>query len=457
VEVPEGDPFAHDRLSRKGEAEQLTTLLEHSPTPFVLGLDATWGTGKTTFVKMWRQHLENEGYRTIYFNAWETDFISEPLVALVGEVGCLLTPRSKEVAKKLTSATGLLLKKATPIAIRLLTAGLIDIKPEDLRALDPEEFEKALSETAEKVVEGAIEQYQRHKDEVGEFRKALQQAVEAASAGGKRLVFFVDELDRCRPTFAVELLERIKHLFEVQGVVFVLSVHREQLAHSLRAIYGHDFDAEGYLGRFFHLGYRLVDPTPGEYAKLLVDQIGDWHAVAARLSFLMGYLNFSLRQQQRCMARLAVVRRIIGRGNRRNDPAVYAALLAIREWRPKLYEAFLAGQKTADDVLEALEAVNPSRWAIARETPEIEIGILVLEIDRQQALRSDEGMPEAWQSTLLERHRTQASNGIGRSRRISEGAQILRNTDYTREGQWRRVLEALELGGQFQVQVPEEE
>src|SRR6185436_1301091 len=305
--------------------------------------------------------------------------------------------------------------------------------------------------------EGAIEQYQRHKDEVGEFRKALQQAVEAASAGGKRLVFFVDELDRCRPTFAVELLERIKHLFEVQGVVFVLSVHREQLAHSLRAIYGHDFDAEGYLGRFFHLGYRLVDPTPGEYAKLLVDQIGDWHAVAARLSFLMGYLNFSLRQQQRCMARLAVVRRIIGRGNRRNDPAVYAALLAIREWRPKLYEAFLAGQKTADDVLEALEAVNPSRWAIARETPEIEIGILVLEIDRQQALRSDEGMPEAWQSTLLERHRTQSSKGIGRSRRISEGAQILRNTDYTREGQWRRVLEALELGGQFQVQVPEEE
>jgi hypothetical protein len=448
VEVPEDDPFSHDRLSRKAEAAQLTMLLEHSPTPLVLGLDAAWGTGKTTFVKMWRRHLENEGYKTIYFNAWETDFISEPLVALVGEVGCLLTPKSKEIAKKLTSATGLLLKKATPIAIRLLTAGLIDIK-----AGDPEELAKALSDTAEKVVEGAIEQYQRHKDEVGEFRKALRQAVEAASAGGKPLVFFVDELDRCRPTFAVELLERIKHLFEVQGVVFVLSVHREQLAHSLRAIYGHDFDAEGYLGRFFHVGYRLRDPKPGEYATFLVNQVGylGWQEVAENLAFLMGYLGFSLRQQQRCVTRLALVLRIVGRGRQYDDPSVYAALLALREWRPSLYEQFRVGQKTADDLLEALMADNRSRWESAHETSSVEIGILDLELDRQQAIRRDERTTPPWKSSLLELHSAQAEKGDERSKRIVEALERQRKSyEFRREGQWRRVLEILELGGQFQ-------
>ena len=194
------------------------------------------GTGKSTFVKMWRQALENGGYKTIYFNAWETDFISEPLVALVGEIGRLLPPKSrvaKAAGRKLKTATGLILKKATPIAIRVLTAGLLDVRSEDLHrlSLSADDLEKALSETAEKVVEGAIDQYTRHKDEVGEFRKALAEAVATTAVEGRPLVFFVDELDRCRPTFAVELLERIKHLFEVPGVIFVLSVHRGQLAH----------------------------------------------------------------------------------------------------------------------------------------------------------------------------------------------------------------------------------
>jgi len=454
VEVPEGDPFAHDRLSRKGEAERLTTLVEHSPTPFVLGLDAPWGTGKTTFVKMWRRHLERAGCRTIYFNAWETDFISEPLIALVGEIGCLL-PAKPVIAKKLKSATGLLLRKTAPIAIRLLTAGLIDIKTEDLRVLDAEELEKALSETAEKVVEGAIEQYQRHQSEVAEFKEALLQAVKAASADGKPLVFFVDELDRCRPTFAVELLERIKHLFEVQGVVFVLSVHREQLAHSLKAIYGHDFDAEGYLGRFFHLGYRLTDPPPGEYAKFLVNQVGlsDDHPDAECLAFLMGYLDFSLRQQQRCVTRFALVRRIIGRGNQYDDPAVYAALLALREWRPKLYEQFLTAKRTADDLLEALAAVSQHRWESARESPSIEIGLLLLESDRQAIMKVDTRMPP-WDSARLQHHKAQASNGIERSSHIvgDLDRQQKSGESFQRRRHWSRALKILELGGQFQIQ-----
>ena len=77
---------------------------------------------------------------------------------------------------------------------------------------------------------------------------------------GKPLVIMIDELDRCRPSYAIELLEVAKHLFAVDNVVFVLAVNRAELVHSVKALYGSGFDAEGYLRRFFDLDFQLPEP-----------------------------------------------------------------------------------------------------------------------------------------------------------------------------------------------------
>ena len=66
----------------------------------------------------------------------------------------------------------------------------------------------------------------------------------------------IDELDRCRPSYAVEFLETAKHLFVVNQVVFVLAINRKQLAHAVRALYGNEFEAEAYLR-------RSLDPEGG--------------------------------------------------------------------------------------------------------------------------------------------------------------------------------------------------
>lgn len=468
LEVPAQDPFANDRLQRQAEVHKLMVLVEHASTPLVLCLDAAWGSGKTTFVRMWRQTLENKSYRTILFNAWETDFIAEPLVALVGEVAGVLpikTKAARTAQQKLKSATGLILRKTTPIAVRLLTAGLFNIRADDLRglSLSPEDLEKAIGEAAEKVAETAVDQYKRHRNEVEAFRGALRRAVDIA-ADGKPLVFFVDELDRCRPTFAVELLERVKHLFEVPGVLFVLSVHREQLAHALKAIYGHDFDADGYLGRFFDITYRLADSDPTDYAKYLVAHTGfsDWSAVADCLAFVMAYLHLPLRQQQRCAARTALILRVIGSGQRGDEPAVYSTLLVVREWDPTLYRRFLTGEKTADDVLEALEAVEPDRWQLARETREIEVELLLLESERRVALRGEDRQSPRWESRRLspfkreleESRNQQPENEVV----LSRGARVLRDVTMRFQSErswqrrrWRDVLTILELGAEFQI------
>ncbi len=85
------------------------------------------------------------------------------------------------------------------------------------------------------------------------------------------LIVMIDELDRCRPSYAIELLEVAKHLFSVDHIVFVLAVNRSELAHSIRALYGSDFDAEGYLRRFFDVDFRLPEPDRKSFIDAMMD------------------------------------------------------------------------------------------------------------------------------------------------------------------------------------------
>ena len=86
VDVPESNPFANDKLGRKEPAEILTRLVCSFDGPCVIAIDAAWGKGKTTFLQMWTQHLRNEGCPVVDFNAWETDFSDNPLLALTDEL-----------------------------------------------------------------------------------------------------------------------------------------------------------------------------------------------------------------------------------------------------------------------------------------------------------------------------------------------------------------------------------
>ena len=86
VEVPEHSPFDHDLMDRQKPAEILTEIVSSIDGPCVLAVDAAWGAGKTTFFKMWAQHLRNNGFPVVSFNAWETDHAGDPFLSLVSEI-----------------------------------------------------------------------------------------------------------------------------------------------------------------------------------------------------------------------------------------------------------------------------------------------------------------------------------------------------------------------------------
>ena len=101
LEIQKDTPFANCKLERQQYAEVLTKIVELYSDGFVLAINNEWGTGKTTFVKMWKQHLENNDFKTVYFNAWENDFDSNPLVAIMSELKPLINKKMKKYLNQL--------------------------------------------------------------------------------------------------------------------------------------------------------------------------------------------------------------------------------------------------------------------------------------------------------------------------------------------------------------------
>tara|TARA_Y100000588_G_scaffold392033_1_gene502547 strand:+ start:989 stop:2221 length:1233 start_codon:yes stop_codon:yes gene_type:complete len=126
---------------------------------------------------------------------------------------------------------------------------------------DATEILKAgMSEVSETVVRSVIEEHRNKMNVISELKTEIENwitLITTDSELSKPMFVFIDELDRCRPTYAIELLETVKHLFDVKGLVFVIATNTDQLQHSIKAVYGSEFDAQRYLYRFFNRSFTL--------------------------------------------------------------------------------------------------------------------------------------------------------------------------------------------------------
>ena len=263
INIVEGDAFQNDRLDRKKFANNLTKIAESfSKTGAVIAIDGEWGAGKTTFVKMWKQQLLDTDYKTIYFNAWESDFQDDPFIAIMSELS--------SVFKKANNKCDDLLSICTRIFPRV-TGEIIKGFFKNYIGLNTEVFDVAIEETAEQCKK-LITDYQEQKDTIIDFRRQLSEFV-ASESSGKPLIFFIDELDRCNPHFAVKLLERVKHIFEVPNIIFVLSLNINQLQYAIQGFYGSsNINGREYLRRFIDIEFTLPAPDMESYSQFLYEK-----------------------------------------------------------------------------------------------------------------------------------------------------------------------------------------
>ena len=261
IEDPK-EPFKGDKLDRKEYAEVLSSIVETFVGGAVIALNGAWGTGKTTFLKMWKQHLMNEGFPVIYYNAWEDDICEEPMLSML------------RVLKELNKEDGLdnVLRTGAKVVTGAL-AGAFTAAAGLFGEIAKGAVEGGMKQLEESVYESLKEEDDRTKLLHG-FKDSLTDFMTTVCNDGKPLVYMVDELDRCNPTFAVKVLERIKHLFDVPNVVFVLSIDKRQLACSVKGFYGsNEIDADEYLRRFIDIDYYL--PVPD--AELFCDYLYDYY------------------------------------------------------------------------------------------------------------------------------------------------------------------------------------
>ena len=258
------ESIKNNTLYRNDDVKEFVETLDLIEGNMFISLDASWGEGKTFFIRQIEKTLEyatkrdwvegkekdveklepffkgtslnkvtlNKSYFPVYYNAWMYDNHDDPLLSLVltivkGTKDYLNTELDKTMGERVSDfINGISVSvgnlHVNPLTIKSGVDILSNVKTaEEIRELVKNIMDNFITEEAQ------------------------------------RLVIFLDELDRCRPSFAIEMLERIKHYFDDDRIIFVISVNKEQLVHTISKCYGYGFDSSAYLNKFFDINTHM--------------------------------------------------------------------------------------------------------------------------------------------------------------------------------------------------------
>lgn len=305
--------WADDRLGRKDDAAHIETFLmgrlaerrEASlPTAYVLNINAPWGTGKSFFMERLALQLVASGHLVASVNAWATDHAEDPLLAVMAAIQDAVKPLLGKASRRPIAVTlqGMT-KNAGEIAVVAAKGAAVsalrkvfgEAVSEIAAIIDGEQHKgdasfvarvteaasggatDALSDKIETLINvdasGKIDAFRRGQEAINDFKTGLAKLTSQLTEQSlvPPLFVLVDELDRCRPTYAISLLERAKHLFEVDNVVFIVATDTVQLASAVRAVYGANFDSPRYLNRFFDRTYQFDEPDIRSFVREMLE------------------------------------------------------------------------------------------------------------------------------------------------------------------------------------------
>lgn len=361
----EEDPYNGDLLDRKMCGEVLEGLAKTFSSGCVIALDGKWGTGKTTFVRMWGEYMKRNGYTVLSFNAWESDFVLDPLVCLIAELKKATVVTGKDNVEKLTKAVAKISFAMLPALVGQIAKHLTGVDFQDMA-------KDAMSETVN-ILNRCVDDYAKQRESLDDFRVALSEYVESVRQE-KPVIFIIDELDRCNPNYAVKTLERIKHLFSVKNVVYVLAIDREQFCHSIRGYYGSEkIDADDYLRRFIDIQYSL---PIGNIDKLIPSVLQKFDITESilkknRSSYnssdpfeeyvktLYQLKSMSIRQLEKWLLH---TRLVLGSTKRHISPETILFLVYLRLFESDFYRHFVLSEIDDQKVIYFFEEIIPDAF-----------------------------------------------------------------------------------------------
>lgn len=365
INIIDSDIFENDKLDRKDAIENLSHLIVSTKEAFTLSINADWGTGKTTFVKLWQTHLKNvHQVNSIYFSAWEDDFSKEPLISILGEINRYIEDNfesksdATQTFEKVKEFSGKILKRGLPAFVKGATSGLIDLDSG---------VESALGAITEETIKELISKYSKDKEITQKFKDAIQELLENIDSS-KPFVIFIDELDRCRPLYAIELLERVKHIFGIDGLIFVLSIDKKQLSESIKSQYG-NIDTSAYLKRFIDLEYNLTNDNLDKFCDNLyysvygLDKILTSKEIKkedrecdelAMLKFLAKSMNLTLREIEQVFIQMNIIFKTISLRLFEVHFKVIVFFVILKLKNLQLYDDLVSTRKPVEEILASI-------------------------------------------------------------------------------------------------------
>lgn len=275
-----------DEFNRKPIAENIIRLLTSPIDLSPMVIDGGWGTGKTEFCQklirlMQEQHPD---YRPVYIDAFRSDHSGEPLLALLAEIIKACTPEGsdeklieehKDRIRRITKAAGFLMKTVAKAAVgHVLKQNTDDLAEELQQIMNDGQEADSLAETvtdaaatiASHTIDATVEALLKEQIEAEKNLETLKACLKELAAD-KPIILFIDELDRCRPDYAVDMLEVIKHVFDVENVKVVLVTNTKQLRAAINHRYGMEVDAQKYLDKFLKYSFALPDKIVARFEK----------------------------------------------------------------------------------------------------------------------------------------------------------------------------------------------
>ena len=363
-----GDPWKDDVLNRQNIAEKLTNMIRNQSESIVMGLHGDWGTGKTFLLKRWRYDLEKRGAKAIYFNAWEDDFFNDPFTAIIGQLTVFFKQNGigeKDIKEFQKIAMSFIVKNVKNILEQRFGIVILDGTDEIDENGKLNDYIKQIEERKE---------FKKHLSELSSRSNIYKNDTSEKEKVSYPLVFIIDELDRCRPTFAIELLENIKHMFDVDNVVFVFGLNRNELCNTIQSVYG-NINANTYLRRFFDLELNIPEPDHNTFYldrikkqkvisffhgmvevstdqrfKIDFDEFGKYFACISENAGL------SLRDIEHCIKMTIFAAKNMDT-NSYLSPILLSVMVLLRLKKPNLYRDFINGKCLGYEVVDYIDGL----------------------------------------------------------------------------------------------------
>lgn len=389
----------NDIFGRKNFYLKMLSVINNSPEHgMVIALEDRWGQGKTSFVKMMQAEINNtpefnDKLNAIYFDAYSNDFHEDPFIPISAEFhGLFSEPKSN-----FNKFKDEFLKIATRVGAATLSGGLkAVISSSTLGLVNGNEVIKGITEAVKDsakdtvndltnslaaYVEKKITAAKEEKVDIENFRKILS---EIHKKTGQHTIFIIDELDRAKPDFSLDLLEKIKHLFSVEHVTFILVMNREQFEKVIEKRYG-NIDSRTYLNKFVNIFSSLpkiqsadlqssdlsLNSTIYKYIKSmpeagsLFDYGSSFHN---ELSYLIEINKCSLREAERCISLMSLFSSQDGKIKLRGAYATALVIMIfLKVYDSSLYEDFMSKKTTVAELLKSLRL---------DKTPELRVSIV---------------------------------------------------------------------------------